>query len=96
MIFTPDIALGRLGEPQSIKLALWHAAYLPLGLGVLHRISRVLDELLLPPDDLLAGVSCIRQRLRHQHTSLSKQLAAEQVITGRCKVTMYVSSSSLA
>ena len=95
MIFTPDIALGRLGEPQSIKLALWHAAYLPLGLGVLHRISRVLDEL-LPPDDLLAGVSCTRQRLRHQHTSLSKQLAAEQVITGRFKVTMYVSSSSLA
>ena len=56
------------GEPQSIKLVLWHAAYLPLGLGVLHRISRVLDELLLPPDDLLAGVSCIRQRLGHQDT----------------------------
>ena len=62
-------ALGILKQPRTVKHVPWHATYLPLGLGVLHRISRVLDELLLPPDDRLAGVSCIRQSLRHQDTS---------------------------
>ena len=58
------MALEIFEQPQTIELVLRHATYLPLGLGVLHRISRVLDELLLPPDDLLAGVSCSWQRLR--------------------------------
>ena len=90
------IASETLKQPQTIEPVIWHATYLPLGLGVLHRISRVLEELLLPPDDLLAGVSCIRQRLRHQDASVFMQLPAEQVITGIFKAPMNVISSSLA